>query len=57
MKMVLEYELKMRIVRSLQTLADTIRELYPDQEFVEMYDIENKLAEANDIVYELTKGE
>jgi hypothetical protein len=57
MKMVLESELKMRIVRSLQTLADTIRELYPDQEFVEMYDIENKLAEANDIVYELTKGE
>lgn len=55
--MVLESELKMRIVRSLQTLTDTIRELYPDQEFVEMYDIENKLAEANDIVYELTKGE
>jgi hypothetical protein len=57
MKMVLESELKMRIVRSLQTLADTIRELYPDQEFVVMYDIENKLVEANDIVYQLTKGE
>ena len=55
--MVLESELKMRIVRSLQTLADTIRELYPDQEFVVMYGIENKLAEANDIVYQLTKGE
>jgi hypothetical protein len=57
MKMVLESELKIRIVRSLQTLADTIRELYPDQEFVVMYDIENKLAEANEMVYQLTKGE
>jgi len=44
-------------VRSLQTLADTIRELYPDQEFVVMYDIENKLAEADEVVYQLTKGE